>query len=169
MGAGVPAISEAGVLFVCTGNICRSPTAEGVFRTLVEREWPTSRLAVDSAGTHDYQIGQLPNAHAVAAAKRRGYVLPPHRARQIAVEDFKRFDWILAMDRRNLEVLVDLCPPKFGGHLGLLLDFAPEFGTRDVPDPYYGTADNFDEALRLIEGGTVQLLAAIRERHGGIG
>ena len=107
-----------------------------MFRTLVEREWPTLRLAVDSAGTHDYQIGQLPNAHAVAAAKRRGYVLPPHRARQIAVEDFKRFDWILAMDRRNLEVLVELCPPKFGGHLGLLLDFAPEFGTRDVPDLY---------------------------------
>ena len=153
------------VLFVCMGNICRSPTAEGVFRTLVAREWPAANLVVDSAGTHDYQIGELPNPDAVAAAKRRGFELPHHRARQIVVEDFRRFEWILAMDLRNLEVLALLCPADFRGHLGLLLDFAPEFGTREVPDPYYGAASDFDAALRLIEGGTVRLLDAIRERH----
>ena len=165
----MPAATPTGVQFVCTGNICRSPTAEGVFRTLTEREWPGAGLVVDSAGTHDYQIGQLPNADAVAAAKRRGYILPPHRARQVGPKDFARFDWILAMDRRNLDVLARLCPANFVGHLGLLMDFAPEFGTLDVPDPYYGTAHDFDEALRLIEGGTVQLLSAIRQRHVGVG
>jgi len=156
--------TRAAVLFVCMGNICRSPTAQGVFRALVAREWPDATLVVDSAGTHDYQIGEFPNADAVAAAKRRGFYIPHHRARQIVAEDFQRFDWILAMDQRNLDVLAELCPMDFRGHLGLLLDFAPELGTREVPDPYYGAAPDFDEALRLIEGGTLRLLDAIRTR-----
>jgi protein-tyrosine phosphatase len=155
---------QATVLFVCMGNICRSPTAEGVFSTLAAREWPNAKFVVDSAGTHDSQIGQFPNPNAVAAAKRRGFELPRHRARQIVVEDFERFDWILAMDHRNLDVLADLRPADFRGHLGLLLDFAPELRIREVPDPYYGATRDFDEALRLIEGGTVRLLDAIRER-----
>jgi protein-tyrosine phosphatase len=158
------AAPHAAVLFVCMGNICRSPTAEGVFRTLIEREWPVANLVVDSAGTHDYQIGELPNASAVAAAKRRGFDLPPHRARQFAVGDFRRFDWILAMDRQNLDALTDLRPADYRGHLGLLLDLAPELEVREVPDPYYGTARDFDEALRLIEGGATRLLDAIRAR-----
>lgn len=151
------------------GNICRSPTAEGVFRTLATREWPGATLVVDSAGTHDYQVGEFPDPEAIAAANRRGFELPPHRARQISLDDFRRFDWILAMDRRNLDVLDDLCPVDFRGHLGLLLDFAPELGTRDVPDPYYGAMHDFDEALRLIEGGTARLLHAIRERSAATG
>jgi protein-tyrosine phosphatase len=164
IGWGEMSIVQAGVLFVCMGNICRSPTAEGVFRTLVARKWPAARLVVDSAGTHDYQVGEFPNPSAIAAAKRRGYELPRRRARQIAVEDFRRFAWILAMDQRNLAALIELRPTDFQGHLGLLLDFAPELGTREVPDPYYGASRDFDEALRLIEGGTVGLLDAIRER-----
>ena len=156
---------QTAVLFVCTGNICRSPTAEGVFRALVARDWPTARVLVDSAGTHDYQIGQFPNADAVAAAKRRGYDLPRRRARQIALDDFRRFEWILAMDQRNLDALADLRPANFRGHLGLLLDFAPELGVCNVPDPYYGAARDFNDALRLIEGGTARLLEVIREQQ----
>jgi protein-tyrosine phosphatase len=155
---------HASVLFVCTGNICRSPTVEAVFRALVEREGLSREITIDSAGTHDYQLGQPPDPPAVRAAQRRGYELPARRARQFDQKDFKRFDWILAMDCDNLEALQSLRPRDYSGHLGLLLDFAPEVGVREIPDPYHGTASDFDRVLDLAERGVGPLLAAIRAK-----
>jgi protein-tyrosine phosphatase len=150
------------VLFVCTGNICRSPIVEGVFRTLVERERLSGKITADSAGTGDYQLGQPPDPRAVRAALRRGYELPARVARQVSEDDFRRFDWILAMDRHNLETLLALRPCEYSGHLGLFLDFAPEQGVREVPDPYQGKASDFDRVIELAERAAVPLLAAIR-------
>src|ERR1700716_1592950 len=113
-----------GVLFVCMGNICRSPLAEGVFRKLAERKRLSSRLAIDSAGTHDYQCGEPPDTRAIRAAKLKGYDLTSQRARLFGSDDFRRFDWIVAMDRQNLRLLKAIRPASYRGHLGLFLDFA---------------------------------------------
>ncbi|MDX9859502.1 MAG: low molecular weight protein-tyrosine-phosphatase [Rhodospirillales bacterium] len=153
------------VLFVCLGNICRSPAAEGVFRALVEREGLADRIACDSAGTGSWHVGKVPDARMRAAAKRRGYDLESLRGRQVTVGDFERFDYVLAMDGENLANLTVLCPPGREGRLGRLLDFAPGAGRRDVPDPYYGGADGFERVLDLVEAGAAGLLADIRARH----
>lgn len=153
------------VLFVCLGNICRSPAAEGVFRALVEREGLADRIACDSAGTGSWHIGKAPDARMRAAAKRRGYDLDSLRGRQVTVGDFERFDYVLAMDGENLANLTVICPPGREGRLGRLLDFAPGVGRRDVPDPYYGGADGFERVLDLVEAGAAGLLADIRTRH----
>jgi len=150
------------VLFVCTGNICRSPTVDGIFRAVVERERLSRQISSDSAGTHDYQLGQPPDARAIVAAWRHGYELRRRAARQVAKEDFERFDWILAMDRKNLEALQSLRPPDYSGHLGLFLDFAPQLGVRDLPDPYYGIADDFERVIELAEQAAEPLFAAVR-------
>jgi protein-tyrosine phosphatase len=154
--------TQASVLFVCTGNICRSPTAECVFRTLVARESLAARIAIDSAGTHDYQLGEPPDPRAMAAARRRGYAITARVARQIEAADFRRFGWILAMDRYNLVELRALRPRDYGGHLALFLDFAPELGIREVPDPYHGTPEDFERVLDLAERGAAALLDAVR-------
>lgn len=153
----------ANVLFVCTGNICRSPTAEGVFRALVEREKLSGRFHIDSAGTHDSQVGEQPDLRAMRAAQRRGYDLSTQRARLVGVDDFARFEWIFAMDSQNLRFLKSLRPSDHRAHLGLFLDFAPQLGLRDVPDPYFGKPEDFERVLDLIERGAVPLLARIRE------
>lgn len=153
------------VLFVCLGNICRSPAAEGVFRALVEREGLADRIACDSAGTGSWHIGKAPDARMRAAAKRRGYDLDSLRGRQVTAGDFERFDYVLAMDGENLANLTVICPPGREGRLGRLLDFAPGVGRRDVPDPYYGGADGFERVLDLVEAGAAGLLADIRTRH----
>jgi protein-tyrosine phosphatase len=155
--------SETSVLFVCTGNICRSPTAEAVFRALVERAGLSDAIAIDSAGTHDYQVGQPPDPRAVAHARRRGYMLGDRCARQIDFDDFDRFEWILAMDQHNLEELEAMRPRRFRGHLGLFLDFAPESGSLEVPDPYGGQEEDFDRVLDLAEKGAAALLDAVRK------
>jgi protein-tyrosine phosphatase len=150
------------ILFVCTGNICRSPTVENVFRALLEREKLDDRILVDSAATHDYQEGQPPDPRAIFAARRRGYELAPRRARLVSVVDFARFDWILAMDRRNLAALEAVRPSHFEGYLGLFLDLAPTIDVREVPDPYYGGVQGFERVLDLAEQASAALLAAIR-------
>jgi protein-tyrosine phosphatase len=144
------------------GNICRSPTAEGVFRALVERERISDRIAIDSAGTHDYQLGQSPDTRSMRAASRRGYDLSNQRARLFDVDDFTRFDWIVAMDSANLRFLQSLRPAGHRGNLVLFLDFVPELGLRDVPDPYHGKPEDFERVLDLIERGAAPLLAAVR-------
>lgn len=150
------------VLFVCLGNICRSPTAEGVFRAAAVRAGIGSLVLADSAGIGDWHIGLPPDKRAIQAARRRGYDLTAMRGRQVGTADFTRFGWILAMDESNLRALTEMKPPDFVGHLGLLLEFAPEVGLREVPDPYYGGAEGFDRVLDLIEQGTAGLLARMR-------
>jgi len=153
---------EAAVLFVCMGNICRSPTAAGVFRAAAHQAGLAGRIRVDSAGLGDWHAGSPPDRRAIQAARRRGYDLTALRARQVAVEDFTRFGWILAMDESNLRGLTAMRPQDYGGHLGLLLDFAPELGVREVPDPYYGGPAGFDRVLDLIEASTARLLERLR-------
>jgi protein-tyrosine phosphatase len=155
-----PAVS---VLFVCAGNICRSPTAEGVFRATAERAGFAKRIAADSAGTGDWHVGSPPDRRAVQAAQRRGYDLSSLRARQVEVRDFTRFGWILAMDHSNLKALTAMRPHDFGGHLGLLLDLAPELRMREVPDPYYGGPQGFEHVLDLVETASTALLARMQQ------
>src|SRR6478672_1700878 len=155
----------ARVLFVCTGNICRSPTAEGVFRSMVKQEGLADRIVIDSAGTHDHQLGQRPDPRALAAARRRGYELGKLRARLVEPDDFKRFDWILAMDRRHLEYLESMRPVDYRGHLGLFLALVGEGnGGGDMPDPYYGDPGDFERVLDLTVPAATALLQAIVER-----
>ncbi len=152
-------------LFVCMGNICRSPMAQGVMEHRVrERGW-AEWLIVDSAGTHDYHIGKPPDPRAVAAALGRGLAIGAQRARQVAGGDFEVFDYILAMDRANREALRELGPPALGHKVHLLLDFAPEIGEKEIPDPYYGGALGFERVLDLVEFGIEGLLADIERRR----
>lgn len=139
------------VLFVCMGNICRSPTAEGVFRHLVEQQGLAGKIIIDSAGTHDYHIGDAPDARSQAAAARRGYDLSRLRARQVERDDFRKFDYVLAMDEANLELLRQQCPEASRGKLRLFLAFADKVELREVPDPYYGGAQGFEQVLDLVE------------------
>jgi protein-tyrosine phosphatase len=150
-----------GVLFVCLGNICRSPTAEGVFRTRVKRSGLDDRIVVASAGTGDWHVGEPPDRRAIAHAAKRGYDLRRQRARQICAADFDRFNWILAMDRANLREVQMQRPFGHGGHVGLFLEMAPDLGVSEVPDPYYGGADGFEHVLDLIESASDSLLARI--------
>jgi protein-tyrosine phosphatase len=154
--------AAARVLFVCAGNICRSPIAEGVFRMLVEREQLSSQITVDSAGTHGFQTGERPDVRAIRAAGLRGYDLSSQRARLFDLDDFRRFEWIVAMDSHNLRFLKTLRPADHRGHLALFLDFAPELGLRDIPDPYYGRPEDFERVLDLVERSAAPLLAAIQ-------
>jgi len=146
------------VLFVCTGNICRSPTAEGVLRKLAADAGLASRIAVDSAGTHGYHAGEAPDARAVAHARRRGYDLASLRARRFAREDFHTFDLILAMDREHQAILAQLAPPSAAQKLRMMLEFARRPGADEVPDPYYGGPDGFELVLDLIEDAAAGLL-----------
>ena len=150
------------MLFVCMGNICRSPTAEGVFRHLLEQQGMTGQVMTDSAGTHDYHIGAPPDLRAQAAAARRGYDLSTLRARQVTPADFERFDYVLAMDEANLRELLPLCPDASRDRLRLFLEFAGEVERRDVPDPYYGGEQGFEHVLDLVENAARGLLENIK-------
>lgn len=153
------------VLFVCLGNICRSPTAHGVFQQVLVNAGVDCQIGVDSAGTAGYHIGAAPDPRSVAAARTRGYDLSELRARQVDVGDFERFDYILAMDQSNLDNLQRIRPADFSGHLGLFLDFA-QAAEREVPDPYYGGRDGFDYVLDLAEDASHGLLRHIRTESG---
>lgn len=152
------------VLMVCTGNICRSPTAEGVFRQYVETAGLARRVLIDSAGTHGYHAGEQPDARAMAAALRRGYDLSQQRARKVAPADFARFDLVLAMDQGNLQNLQQICPPQHAANLKLFLSYGRRFDEREVPDPYYGGANGFERVLDLIEDASEGLLSDVRKR-----
>jgi protein-tyrosine phosphatase len=150
------------ILFVCMGNICRSPTAEAVFREHVRLNAPGLQVEIDSAGTHDYHVGEAPDARAIKAAARRGLDLSGLRARQVEDADFERFDLILAMDRVNHDALLERSPPKYHPRIRLLLEFADDPAVLEVPDPYYGGAKGFDEVLDLVEEAAAGLLSELR-------
>ena len=152
------------ILFVCLGNICRSPTAEVVFRQVAAREAPDLVIQVDSAGTAGYHIGAPPDPRTREAAARRGYDLSPLRARIVQPEDFERFDLILAMDRENLAALRRRAPQGLHERVRLFLEFAPELATSDVPDPYYGGPNGFEEVLDLVEAAAHGLLNHVRRQ-----
>ncbi len=153
------------ILFCCMGNICRSPTAEAVFRHYVEKAGLVERIHIDSAGTHDYHIGEVPDARTQRAAKQRGYDMSQLRGRQVGVEDFTRFDYVLAMDEANLSILQRLRPGDAQSHLGLFLEFAERYQEREVPDPYYGGAQGFERVLDMVEDAANGLLRHIRAHH----
>ncbi len=150
------------LLFVCTGNICRSPTAEGVFRHLVAQAGLEGRIGADSAGTHGYHIGEPPDPRTVKTAKARGVDLSGLRARKVALDDFYAFDHILAMDSGHLEQLRRLAPADATASLSLFLDAAPDSGLRDTPDPYYGDARGFEQVYDLCAQGAAAWLARVR-------
>jgi protein-tyrosine phosphatase len=152
------------ILFVCLGNICRSPTAEVVVRTIASREAPELDLEVDSAGTAGYHVGEPPDPRTREAAARRGYDLTALRARVVEPADFERFDLILALDREILRVLRRRAASTWQARLRLFMEFAPEAGPEDVPDPYYGGPNGFEEVLDLVEAAARGLLKHLRER-----
>lgn len=146
------------ILFVCTANICRSPTAEGVFRKLVAESPLAGILEIDSAGTHDYYVGEKPDARAMEHAALRGYELDDLRARQISSGDFERFDYILAMDNANIRYLKAMCPTRLSQKLELLLEYGGDEDVHEVPDPFQGRPRDFERALDLIEAACRGLL-----------
>jgi protein-tyrosine phosphatase len=151
------------VLFVCLGNICRSPTAEGVLRNLAAHEAPALALEIDSAGTADYHIGAPPDPRSQRAAKKRGIDISSLRARRVRAADFLRFDLILAMDRENLRELEAMRPDNARAQLKLFLEYAPQAKLRDVPDPYSSGDSAFEEVLDLTIAASRGLLAALQE------
>jgi low molecular weight protein-tyrosine phosphatase len=162
MGASAVKVS---VLFVCTGNICRSPTAAGVFAHKVQEAGLLNRVRVDSAATHDYHRGEPPDRRSQHAAARRGYDLARQRARVVTAQDFAIFDYILAMDRGHLAILKRDCPPQHQGKLQLFLNYAEGLEAEEVPDPYYGGSGGFEIVLDLVELASEGLLEHIRRNR----
>jgi protein-tyrosine phosphatase len=158
-----PKKPDYAVLMVCTGNICRSPTADGLLRHALQAAGLSGRVLVDSAGTHDYHIGDPPDRRSVATAQRYGVDLAELRARQVTKADFAAFDLILAMDDGHYRQLLRLCPPQYRDRVKLYLSYAPQFG-RDVPDPYYGKGDGFEKVWQMCQAVTDALVADIRSR-----
>lgn len=154
------------VLFVCMGNICRSPTAEGVFRELLRKHGLDDWVEVDSAGTHGYHVGEPPDGRTQRAAASRGYDLSGLRARKVAPQDIDYFDLILAMDRNNLEVLQRLSPRDKHPRLKLFMEFSAHFDDDEVPDPYYGLGHGFDLVLDMVEDASEGLIEALRNELG---
>ncbi|GAA5317166.1 MAG: low molecular weight protein-tyrosine-phosphatase [Candidatus Pelagadaptatus aseana] len=153
------------VLFVCLGNICRSPTAHGVFEMLVQRAGLSDAITTDSAGTAAWHTGKSPDPRSAAAAAARGYDLTHLRARQVQPSDFDEFDYVLAMDSQNFAELKAIQPEGYKGCLALFLNFA-DADESEVPDPYYGGTQGFEQVLDLVEDAAQGLLEDIRVRHG---
>jgi protein-tyrosine phosphatase len=144
-------VRRISVLVVCTGNICRSPTGEGVLRHLVQQSGLGERVRVASAGTHDYHVGESPDPRTLKHAKKRGYDLSAQRAAQVSAQDFSDHDYILAMDRGHLRILRGMQPEGSRAKLGLFLEASARWKGEDVPDPYYGGAEAFEEVLDMVE------------------
>ncbi|MBC3883679.1 low molecular weight protein-tyrosine-phosphatase [Undibacterium griseum] len=151
------------ILFVCMGNICRSPTAEGVFRAKAKAAGLLDQLVIDSAGTHAYHVGEAPDARSHVFAIKRGFDLSSQKARQVRAEDFIRFDLVLAMDKNNLQLLEAACPAAYRHKLHLFMHYARNTPAEEVPDPYYGGARGFDTVLDYIEDAAEGLLASLQE------
>ena len=160
------ATANVSVLFVCMGNICRSPTAEGVFRKVVRDAELHDLIIVDSAGTHAYHVNEPPDRRARAAAERRGFPLDDIRARRVSSEDYEQFDYILAMDEDNLSILKEGAPDEYRYKVRLFLQFAEASRVMEVPDPYYGGSSGFERVLDLVEEASEGLLEAIRRENG---
>lgn len=152
------------VLFVCTGNICRSPIAEGVFRDMVRQAGLDSQILVDSAGTHDFHEGELPDARARSIARRRGYDISQLRARKVTQSDFAEYDLILVMDWDNLNQLQQQCPRHLHHKIQLLMRFASDHDAAVIPDPYYGGMDGFETVMSYVEDSCAGLLDEARRR-----
>ncbi|MBT8084438.1 MAG: low molecular weight phosphotyrosine protein phosphatase [Woeseia sp.] len=163
----VPDSAQVSVLFVCMGNICRSPTAEGVFRRHVQDAGLAEKIFVDSAGTHAYHVGNPADHRAAAAAVRRGYTLSGIKARKVSADDFSRFDLVLAMDEDNLSNLHEVATAEHRAKVQLFLRFGSK-GLDEVPDPYYGGAGGFEHVLDLVEDASNGLLAELQKRIGGV-
>lgn len=146
------------ILFVCTGNICRSPTADGIARHWANRLGMLGELEFDSAGTHSYHTGEAPDPRAQQAARGRGYDLSRLRARPVSNDDFARFDLVLAMDRGHLRWLERACPPEHRHKLAMFTAWSERFRDADVPDPYYGGGDGFEHVLDMVEDAVQGLL-----------
>ena len=156
---------KVSVLFVCMGNICRSPTAHGVFQARVDEAGLSDLIEVDSAGTHAYHIGEPPDRRSQQAARGRGYDLSSQRARKVVFQDFTDYDYYLVMDRSNLGDVLAECPPQHEHKIQLFLDYAADIQESEVPDPYYGGAHGFDHVLDLVETASDGLLQQIRKAH----
>lgn len=152
------------VLFVCLGNICRSPTAEGVFRKLVASRGLEKQIHIDSAGTSGWHVDEPPDPRAREEARRRGINLNSIRSRQVAPDDFEHFDYVVAMDGENLQALLDACPAKYRDRIFRCTAFAPELGVDDVPDPYYGGVRGFERVFDIIEASARGLLEHMEQQ-----
>lgn len=152
------------VLFVCMGNICRSPTAHGVFESMVKKKRLHKAISVDSAGTGAWHVDAAPDKRAIQVAAKSGYNLKKLKARLLVPEDFDQFDYIIGMDSENLSIIRDMAPPDHQKYTGLLLDFAQDIEYKEVPDPYYGGTKGFELVLELVENAVAGLLSHI-ERH----
>jgi protein-tyrosine phosphatase len=157
--------TKINVLFVCMGNICRSPTAEAVFRHYVDNAGLSEQILIDSAGTHDYHVGDSPDSRAQRAAQQRGYDMSKLRGRQVVGDDFRRFDYVLAMDRANLTILQRITPTDSDIQAHLFLEYARHHTEHEVPDPYYGGAGGFERVLDMVEDAAQGLLEEIRLQH----
>ncbi|HJR71622.1 MAG TPA: low molecular weight protein-tyrosine-phosphatase [Gammaproteobacteria bacterium] len=155
-------LAERRILFVCMGNICRSPTAEGVLKKLLAERAPELDVQVDSAGTHGYHAGDAPDARACRAAERRGVDLKGLRARQVTITDFEHFELVLAMDEQNRAFLLEACPVEYRARVRLFLEFAPHLKRHEVPDPYYGGSTGFEHVLDLVEEAAAGLIEHLR-------
>jgi len=151
------------VLFVCMGNICRSPTAHGVFEYMVNLDNLADYIEIDSAGTHSYHIGEQPDHRAQQTAISRGIDLSYIRSRQVKASDFSYYDYILAMDNHNYELLEQACPQQYKSKLSLFLDYTPDYSTKEVPDPYYGGVNGFNEVFDMVGSAGRGLLDKIKK------
>ncbi|NOQ35381.1 MAG: low molecular weight phosphotyrosine protein phosphatase [Methylococcaceae bacterium] len=150
------------VLFVCMGNICRSPTAEGVFTRLVKEKQLLDQFEIDSAGTHAYHIGEQPDHRSQKTAKEHGIELSHLRARKVIYGDFDDYDYLLAMDNDNYDIMINACPSHHHDKIKYFLDYAPQLGFREVPDPYYGGEHGFENVLNMIEAASTGFLEFLK-------
>ncbi|SFR59874.1 low molecular weight protein-tyrosine-phosphatase [Thiomicrospira sp. ALE5] len=157
---------SVGVLFICMGNICRSPTAHAVFRKLVNEAGLADRIVIDSAGTHAYHIGNPPDERSMATAAKRSIPMADLRARKVDFSDFYEFDYLLVMDEYNHQLVTELGPREELHRVSYLLDYAPEVRRKDVPDPYYGGSKGFEQVFDMVEKACQNLLAEIKRRQG---